>query len=95
MIPRPMIPRIRSIETGGETLVDDGDAAFVYLSVCHDVTLRTFADGDDMIGLVDSLTELPCVDLCVEPVVKFWMAQENEVVDSDHTLDATLTDAEG
>ena len=77
------------------TLVDDRDAAFVNVAVGHDVTFRTFADGDDMVGLLDSLTEFPGIYFCVEPVVVFRMAEKNQVVDGDDALDATLADANG
>ena len=61
----------------------------------EDVALGTLADGDDMVGLAHRLTELPGVDLRVEPVVVLGMAQEDEVVDGDHTSDATAGDAHG
>ena len=64
------------------------------MPVFHDVTLRTFADGDDMVGLAESTTELPGVDLRVNPVIVFRVAQENQVVDGDDALNATLADTD-
>ena len=48
-----------------------------------------------MIGLADGLTELPGIDLRVDPVVELRMAQEDQVVDGHHTLDTALSDADG
>ena len=65
------------------------------MPVFHDVALRTFADGDDMVSLAEGMTELPGVDLRVNPVIVLWVAQENQVVDGDDALDATLANADG
>ena len=48
-----------------------------------------------MIGLTDGLTELPGINLRVDPVVELGMTQEDQVVDRDDALDAALTDADG
>ena len=78
---------LSSCEVGNAaTLVDDRDAAFVDVAVGQDVAFRTFTDGDDMVGLLDSLTEFPGIYFRVEPVVVFWMAEKNQVVDSDDAL---------
>ena len=83
-------------EFGGAGLVDDGDAGGIELgSIVEDVAAGTLADGDDMGGLADGLAELPGVDLRVYPMVIFGVAEEDEVVDGDHTGDAALTDADG
>ena len=87
---------LSSCEVGNAaTLVDDRDAAFVNVAVGHDVTFRTFADGDDMVGFPNSLTEFPGIYFRVEPVVVFRMAEKNQVVDSDDALDAALADTDG
>ena len=77
------------------TLVDNGYTAFVNVAVGQNVAFRTFADGDDMVGLLDSLTEFPGVYFRVEPVVVFWMTEKDQVVDGDDALDATLADTDG
>ena len=83
-------------EFGGAGLVDDGDAGGIELwGVVENVAAGTLADGDDMGGLADGLTELPGVDLRVYPMVIFGVAEEDEVVDGDHTGYAALTDADG
>ena len=85
-----------SCEVGNAaTLVDNGDAVFVNVAVGHDVTFRTFADGDDMVGLPNSLAEFPGIYFRVEPVVVFWMTEKDQVVDGDDALDATLADTDG
>ena len=48
-----------------------------------------------MIRLPEGLTELPGIDLRVDPVVELGMAQEDEVVDGDDAPDAALADADG
>ena len=48
-----------------------------------------------MVGLLDGLLELPCIDLRVEPVVELRMAQEDQVVDGYHAADIRLADAKG
>ena len=58
-----------------------------------DVPPCTFADGNDMVCLAYSLTELPGVDLRINPVVVFGMTEEDKVVDGHHALDARLADA--
>ena len=79
----------------GARLVDDTDATLIDIPVFDDVALCTFADGDDVVGLAKRLTELPGIDLRVEPVVVLRMTQEDEVVYGHHTLDAALADANG
>ena len=76
-------------------MVDDADAALVNMAQLHDVALGTLADGNDVVGLADGLPELPCIDLRVNPMVELGVAEEDEVVDGDHTGDAALTDADG
>ena len=85
-----------SCEVGNATtLVDDRNAAFVDVAVGQDVAFCTFADGDDMVGLPNSLAEFPGIYFRVEPVVVFWMTEKDQVVDGDDALDATLADTDG
>ena len=83
----------RIVETRGTALVDDRDTVFIDTTIFHDVTFRTLTDSDDMIRLPDGLTELPRIDLRVYPVVELRMAEEDQVVDGHHTLDASPADA--
>ena len=46
-----------------------------------------------MICFPEGLTELPGIDLRVDPVVELGMAQEDEVVDGDDAMDAAFADA--
>lgn len=87
--------RDREAEPRRTTLVDNRDAALVDLSQLYDVAPGTFADGNDVVGLADSLAELPGVDLGVEPVIVFGVPQEDKVVDGHHAPDAALPDAYG
>ena len=48
-----------------------------------------------MVGLLYRLMELPLVYLHIDRIVELWVAQEDKVVDGDHALDATATDAYG
>ena len=48
-----------------------------------------------MVGLANGSAELPSVDFRVEPMVKFGVAQENEVVDGDNAANAAFSDADG
>ena len=64
------------------------------MTICHDVALRALTDSDDMVSLPDGLTELPGIDLRIDPVVELRVAHEDQVVDGHHTLDATLADAQ-
>ena len=43
-----------------------------------------------MVGLLQRLTELPGINLCVCPMVELGVTQEDEVVDGHHATDATL-----
>ena len=77
----------------GITLIDNADFAFVDIAQFHDISFGTLAYSDNMVGLADCLTEFPCVNLCVYPVVELRMTHEDEVVDGDNTLDAAMSDA--
>ena len=88
-----LFPFRAGFEARGTTLIDDGDMVVANMSEFHDVALRALADGDDMVGLANGLTELPGIDLRVYPVIKLRMTQEDEVVDGDDATDATLADA--
>ena len=48
-----------------------------------------------MVCLLDGPTELPRIDLRIDPWIELWMAQEDQVVDGYHALDPTLADAPG
>ena len=74
-------------------LVDDGYLVFSHTSQLHDVALGTLADGNDVVGLLQRLTELPGINLRVRPMVELGMTQEDKVVDGHHAADATLPDA--
>ena len=65
------------------------------MAVLDDVLLRALTDGDDMVGLLERLTELPGVNLRVDLVVELRQSEEDQVVDGHHTLDAALADADG
>ena len=63
------------------------------MAIFHYITLSTLTDGDNMISLTDGLPELPGIDLCINPVVELRIAQEDKVMDSNHTADAALMNA--
>ena len=48
-----------------------------------------------MVCLLDGPTELPRIDLRIDPRIELRMSQEDQVVDGHHTLDPTLPDAPG
>ena len=76
-------------------LIDKADLLFGDMAVMDDVALGTLGDGDDEVGLFQRSAELPGIDLPVYPFVVFGMAEEDEVVDGDNRLYATLADADG
>ena len=82
-------------ETLSTTLVDERYFLGWHLTVLDDVATGTFADGNDMGGLAQGASELPCVELYVDGIVKLGMTQENKIVDGNHAGDAALTDAKG
>ena len=57
-------------------------------TVIHDVALRTFAYGDDAVGLFHGLAELPRIYQSVGTVVEFRVAHEDKVVYRYDCLDA-------
>ena len=82
-------------ETGSAALVDDVDGIGGNAAKLDDIALGALADGDDAVGFATGLTKLVGVDLGIEPMVVFGMAQEDEVVDGDDGGDGCLTDASG
>ena len=48
-----------------------------------------------MVCLLDGPTELPRIDLRIDPRIELRMPQEDQVVDGHHTLDSTLPDTPG
>ena len=82
-------------EAGGTTLIDDADARGLDGTQFQDIATGALADGDDVVRLIDGATELPGIDLRIEPRIELRVAQEDEVVDGHHAADATATDAHG
>ena len=83
------------LEPRATRLIDKADLLFGNMAVMDDVALGTLGDGDDEVGLFQRSAELPGIDLPVYPFVVFGMAEEDEVVDGDNRLYASLADADG
>ena len=65
------------------------DAVSILLATqFQNVTAGTLADSNNGVGLAESLPKLPLINLRVQPMVVFRVAQEDEVVNGDHATDA-------
>ena len=80
---------------GRTTLIHHTHTLRIDLSQLQHIPFGTLADGDDMVCLLDGPTELPRIDLRIDPRIELRMPQEDQVVDGHHTLDSTLPDTSG
>ena len=72
-----------------------GDGAAETVGIVENVATGTLADGNDVVGLAERLTEFTGIDAGVEPAVVLRVAQEDKVVDGDHGADSRPPDAYG
>ena len=65
------------------------------MTIFDNISLGALADSDDMGGFFQCLAEFPFIQLYINGMVELGVAQENQIVNGNHTGDAAGLDAYG
>ena len=71
-------------------MINDFNLVWGYMIIFYDVLFGTFADGNNLVGMLASFAELVIVNQTVYGFLTLWKATEYKVVDSHNAFDMVL-----